>query len=292
MVLDLNKLAHLIAVAEEGGFTRAARRLHLSQQALSTSVRALEREVGVDLLDRSGAKLTVLPAGEALIADARLLHGAARSALLRARRIGRGEPEMLRIGHTPAVAGDEVTALLHRVHDAKPDLSTQVNQRYPGELTEQLIAGELDLGLCRGMEPEPGLSRATLAHHRLRVAVPAGHRFARRESVEFGELTDETIVMWGRPGRSGYTDLLIAHCRRAGFEPVVRRNPIQGTPPVTAVQGGDDVALVTAPAGPSLGGAVQVVDLLPPTFAPLHALWPANTLSPAREDFLSAATEH
>ncbi|MEV4731530.1 LysR substrate-binding domain-containing protein [Saccharopolyspora sp. NPDC049426] len=291
MTLDLHKLGHLIAVAEEGGFTQAARRLHLSQQALSTSIRALEREVGVELLDRGGSKLTVLPAGEALIADARLLHGAARSALLRARRIGRGETDVLRIGHTPAVTGDEVTALLHRVHEVQPELSTQVNQRYPGELTEGLVAGELDLVLCRGMTPDRGLVATTLAHHRLRVAVAADHRLARRDSVELGELADETIVVWGLPGRSGYTDLLIECCRQAGFEPDIRRNPIQGTPPVTAVQGTDDLALVTAAAGPAAGGTVRVLELLPPTFVPLHALWPQHTNSPAREDFLAAATE-
>lgn len=291
MTLDLHKLGHLIAVAEEGGFTQAARRLHLSQQALSTSIRALEREVGVELLDRRGSRLAVLPAGEALIADARLLHGAARAALIRARRIGRGEGELLRVGHTPAVAGDEVTALLHRVHQVQPELSTQVNQRYPSELTEQLIAGELDLGLCRGMVAERGLTRTTLAHHRLRVAVSADHRWASRESVEFDELATETIVVWGKAGSSGYTDLLIEHCRRAGFEPAVRRNPIQGTPPVTAVQGSDHVAFVTAAAGAAAGGAVRVLDLLPPSFVPLHALWPQHTNSEARDDFLSAAAE-
>ncbi len=59
MRLDLNKLDHLIAVAEEGSLTRAAARLHLSQQALSTSIRVLEREVGVPLLERSSAGVTV-----------------------------------------------------------------------------------------------------------------------------------------------------------------------------------------------------------------------------------------
>ena len=91
MGLDLRKLEHLVAVAEEGGFTRAAARLHLSQQALSTSVRSLEREVGVPLLRRDTGGVTALPAGQALIDDARVLHGIARSALHRARRIGRGD---------------------------------------------------------------------------------------------------------------------------------------------------------------------------------------------------------
>ncbi|WP_017974766.1 LysR family transcriptional regulator [Actinopolyspora halophila] len=291
MALDLHKLEHLVAVAEEGSFTRAAARLHLSQQALSTSIRALEREVGVDLLDRGGNALTVLPAGSALVADARVLHGVSRSAVLRARRIGRGQHETLRIGHTPAVTGDEITALLRRVHRDHPDLSPQVNQRYPGELTEQLLAGDLDLGLCRAMTPAHGLTRRTVTHQRLRLAVSREHRLADRDGVEIGELEDESIMVWGHPGRSGYTDLLIDHCRRAGFEPRVYRNPIQGTPPVTAVLDTDCVAFVTAVAGPAANGNVSVLELRPPLFVPLHALWSRYATSPSRDAFLETAID-
>lgn len=290
MGVDLRKLDHLVAVAEEGSFTRAAARLHLSQQALSTSIRALEREIGVDLLDRSGNAVTVLPAGEALIGDARVLHGVARAAVQRARRIGRGETQTLRIGHTPAVTGDEVTALLRQVHRTHPDLAPQVNQRYPDELAVQLLAGDLDLGLCRGMAPPRGLSRSTLTQHRLRVAVAAGHHLAHRDQVELAELADESIVLWGDPERSSYADLLVSYCREVGFEPRIHRNPIQGTPPVTAVLDTDDVAFVTASPGRAVNGQVRVIDVHPPRFVPLHALSLEHTTNELRDAFLSAAT--
>ncbi|PRW63596.1 LysR family transcriptional regulator [Actinopolyspora mortivallis] len=291
MGLDLHKLHHLVAVAEEGSFTRAAKRLHLSQQALSTSIRALEREVGVALLDRSGSTLTVLPAGQALIADARVLHGLARSAVHRARRIGRGEPETLSIGHTPAVTGEEVTTLLARAHRTRPELASRINQRYPHELVEQLLAGDLDLGLCRAMTPVHGLTRSLLTHHRLHVAVAAEHHLADRAAVELTELAEETVVVWGTPGRSGYTDLLVEHCRRAGFEPRLRRNPVQGTPPTTAVLGTDHIAFVTDAPGRTADGRVRVLELRPPHFVPLHALWPQHTTHHAREAFLSATAD-
>ena len=286
-MVDLNKLEHLVAVSEEGSFTRAAARLHLSQQALSSSIRSLEREIGVDLLDRGGAAITALPAGRALIADARVLQGVARAAVHRARRIGRGETELLRIGHTPAVTGDEVTALLRQAHADRPELATQVNQRYPHELTEQLLSGELDVGLCRAMAPSRGLTRTVLANQRLRVAVDVSHPLARRERVELAELAEETIVVWGHPGSSGYTDLLVQRCRETGFEPATVRNPIQGTPPVTAVVGTGHVAFVTAAAGYAADERARVLELDPPTTVPLHALWPQNTTSEARSALLS-----
>ena len=289
MGLDLHKLGHLIAVAEEGSLTRAAARLHLSQQALSTSIRVLEREVGVPLLDRGSGGVTLLPAGRAMVEDARVLHGVARAALRRARRVGRGETETLRVGHTPSVIGEEIAALLARVTVPLPEVATEVHQRYPGELTEALLAGELDIGLCRGMRPAPGLTRTTLDHHRLHIAVAADHPLATSERLSLPDLAGRPFMVWGVPGRSGYTDLLVEHCRAAGFEPDVERTARQGTPPVTAVIGTARLAFVTTPPGPAAGGRVRVLPLDPPLHAPLHALHLPHTTSPARDALLSGA---
>ncbi|MDJ1131204.1 LysR family transcriptional regulator [Streptomyces iconiensis] len=290
MVLDLNKLGHLVAVAEEGSLTRAAARMHLSQQALSTSIRVLEREVGVPLLERGSTGVTVLPAGRALVEDARVLNGVARSAVHRARHIGRGEAEPLRIGYTPAVTGEEVVSLLTPVTDARPGTVPDVHQRYPDELTEALLAGDLDLGLCRGITPAPGLTRTTLGHQRLHIAVASSHPLATRTGgVTLPELADERFMVWGTPGRSGYTDLLIDHCRHAGFEPRIARTGRQGTPPVTAVIGTDHLAFVTTPPGTAAGGKARILTLEPPLHAPLHALYLPHTTCPGRDILLGTA---
>lgn len=178
MRLDLNKLDHLIAVAEEGSVTRAAARLHLSQQALSTSIRVLEREVGVPLLERGTAGVTVLPAGAALIEDARVLNGMARAALRRARQTGRGETLTLRIGHTPAVTGDELVTLLAPVTDAHPDVTPEIHQRYPFELTAALLMRRpryrpVPWNGTRP-RPDPHHPRPPAPAHRRRLRPPAG----------------------------------------------------------------------------------------------------------------------
>ncbi|MFJ6070880.1 LysR substrate-binding domain-containing protein [Streptomyces sp. NPDC093065] len=289
MGLDLHKLEHLIAVAEEGSITRAAARLHLSQQALSTSIRVLEREVGVPLLERTATGVMLLPAGAALAEDARILRGTARSALLRARRIGRGEQEVLRLGHTPAVTGEEIIALLRQVGTVHPHLATDVNQRYPAELTDALLAGDLDIGLCRAMTPPHGLARTTLGHQPLNIAVAADHPLATHTSVALSDLADQHFIVWGQPGHSGYTDLLISHCHAAGFDPRTERTVLQGTPPATAVIGTDRLAFVTTAPGRAAGGAA-VVALSPPVHAPLHALYSPQATSPTRDAFLTTAT--
>lgn len=291
MTLDLYRLTQLIAVAEEGSVTKAAARLHLSQQALSTSLRNLEREVGVDLFDRSGPSMTLLPAGESLVADARVLHGLARSALRRARRIGRKQPEVLRVGHTPAVTGEEIADLVRAAGDRLPGLRLEPHQRYPAALADQLLDGDLDLGLGRSTIRVHGLTHAQVAEHRLSIAVDGNHPLAARESVNLGELAGETIVVWAQPGRSGYTDLLLDLCRKAGFEPTTQRTELQGVPPSEAVVGTRNVAFVTAPQGVAAGGAARVITLEPATYVPLIALWPEHVASAARDALLATITE-
>ena len=287
-MLDLRKLVHLVAVSENGSISRAARDLHLTQQALSGSIRALEREVGLALMERRGSGVALLPAGDSVVADARVLHGLAEAALRRARLAASGEVEPLRIAHTPAVTVYEVTEALHTVRARHPELATDVNQRYPFEMTEQLLRGEIDIGLCREMRPEQGLIRTELGSHRLSIAVARDHRLAERESVTLGDLAGEQIIVWGYPERSGYTDFLLQICRDAGFEPRWQRNPIQGTPPVTAVLGSAAVAFVTDPPGVAAGGRVRVLELQPVISAALHAITAQHVVSPMRDLFLKA----
>ena len=281
MGLDLRKVEHFVAVAEERSMTRAAARLHLSQQALSMSMRALERELGVPLLDRSRRGVVLLASGEALYADAVPLLAAATAAVGRARRADRGEPELLRIGHTPAVTGIEITEMLAGAPAS--GASVQVVALLPDELSERLHDRSVDIGLSRATAPVAGLAGQVVARHRLRLAVRAGHRLAHRHAVTLPELAAETLIVGAPPGVCAYTDLLLGLCRRAGFEPRHRVTPVQGTPPVTTVLGTDGAALVTEAPGPAVGGAVRVVELEPETTVPVLASWRRDTRSVLRD---------
>ena len=131
MQLDLRKLAHFAAVVEERSMTRAAVRLRLTQQALSLSIRALERELGVLLFERVRGGVELLPAGHSLYTDGGPLLAAATRAVAPARRTHGSDTELLRIGHTPAVTGTDVVTLLAEAPLALAATSTQVIQSSP-----------------------------------------------------------------------------------------------------------------------------------------------------------------
>src|SRR3982751_859397 len=102
-VPDLRQLRTFVAVAEELNFTRAAERLHLAQQAVSRSVAQLERELGVELLERTTREVALTAAGAALLSDGRDVVASADAAFERASAVGRGTAGTVRIGVTPAV---------------------------------------------------------------------------------------------------------------------------------------------------------------------------------------------
>lgn len=281
--LDTRRLRQFVAVAEEPTLAAAAAKVFVTQQALSAAIRTLERDLGVELFDRSRRHLELTPAGRALYVGARpLLSGT--SALARdVKQVAAGARQPFVIGHSPALSGAEVYALIESALDHGGDRSVTARQVFPDDFRDALLSGSLDLILRRGVSTPPELASAIITYHRLRIAVSSRHPLAGRAQLTMTDLTPHPIMVWAPEHQSFYTDFLISHCRRSGFEPRVRVNPIQGTPPSTAVlRDGDACAFVTDEAGPVHGGRAVVVDLTPAPLVPVQALWIPHTESDFR----------
>ena len=273
-------------MAEELNFTRAAERLHISQQALSTSIRTFERELGTSLFERNRRQVVLTRAGELLVQGGPWLLAVATSLRERVRTADDVGGPVLRVGHTPAVTSEEVFACLRHTREANPKSSIVVTQYFPQPLVDGLFDGAVDVALSRagvGLGVPDQLSTVRLRDQRLRIAVASEHSLAAHQSVNLAELSGETFVLWAEPGSSAYSDLLLAECHRVGFAPRYTVNPVQGTPPVTAVAGTPYLAFVTAPRGPALSGAVTVIDAEPEIRAPITATWISGTTHPLRD---------
>lgn len=276
MTLDLRRLEHFVAVADQLNITKAARSLHVSQQALSTSLAEFERRLGVTLFERGGGRLSLTEAGRALRDEAPAVLAAAGHLVETVRTAGRGRPQPVRVLRSPAVSGTRVAALTrpsdadHVQGQGHPPVS--VEQHFPSTIWQRLLDGSADLALVRAAPPRPGLSRAVVGYDRIRVAVDRRHRLAGRGTVELSELAEETFVMWAPPGHSVHTDFLVGVCQAAGFEPQVVVTPRQGMPPITAVHDSGHIAFVTDDPGSAEPDA-EVLELHPPVHLPLQVIW-------------------
>src|SRR3954470_2683017 len=159
---ELRQLRTFVAVAEELSFTRAAQRLHLAQQAVSKSVAQLERELGVELLERTTREVRLTGAGAALLKAGRPVLEAADAAFARAREVGGGLSGTVRVGVSPAVGPADRAEVVRVLREGAPDLSVSVLELRPGDMLPALRARDVDLVLTRAGGRDDGADSAAL----------------------------------------------------------------------------------------------------------------------------------
>lgn len=149
MQLEFRWLKSFVATAEELSFSRAARRIHLAQPALTAQIQRLEEAVGAPLFDRTNRIQGLTPAGLALLPEARALLARAESLPSTAERARRGETGRLRVGVIPPAAVRQVAEAL-RIYAARfPAVALTVRQGGQARLLELLEQRELDLVIGR-----------------------------------------------------------------------------------------------------------------------------------------------
>jgi DNA-binding transcriptional LysR family regulator len=284
---ELRQLRAFVAVAQELNFTRAAERLHLGQQAVSKSVRRLERELGVTLLERTTREVRLTPAGIALLDGAVRSLDAVDAAVARARDVGRGEAGTVRVGVTPAVAVGERDDVVRALRAGAPGLSVSFHDLRPAEVAPALRGGHVEVVVARSL-PGGDLASAPLRPTPAELRVPAGHRLAGRGPVALEDLDGERLLAWSAPG-TPYTDLLLRTVAAGG----ARVTPVEAH-----VTGGGSLgelaevgAVALVPRGHPESGGTVAVPIADDVRLPLVALWRPGTRPASVRRLLSAMGE-
>ena len=202
-------MRYFVTVAEELHFSRAAARLHLAQSALSAQIRRLEAEIGGPLLVRSTRRVTLTPAGEALLAEGRAILAAADGALSRVTALARGEQRALVIGSLGPVPGAMLSPLLARFGARWPQVRVEVRAMDFSEGVHGLRDGRIDLAFLYAPLHEPDVELVPVRCEARVVVLPRGHRLARRDSLRPSDLRGETFVVqpdaWPQEWRDFWT---------------------------------------------------------------------------------------
>nr|WP_315232953.1 LysR family transcriptional regulator [uncultured Albidiferax sp.] len=249
-MINFRLIRHLwlfLAVAEEQNFSRAAKRLGMSQPPLTEQIQVLEQALKLKLFERSrrGAQLT--PVGAAILPAVRKFAEQLQRLELAVQEAAAGQTGLLTIGAISSAMLDVLPPLLERLKAEHPSLTVSVREIDSAEAIPLLRGGDIDVAFAR-LEGElgAGITSTALAHDSLAVALPKTHVLAKLPRVRLASLAQEEFVMFSRQVSPVYFDNLVAACHASGFSPRVLHEVRSVASQVAFVGCGQGIALVPA----------------------------------------------
>ncbi len=291
--MDLRQLRYLVALAEEGNFTRAAASVHVAQPALSQQIRRLEDELGLALVERTTRRVALTEAGGLLVVRARRILAeleAASSELEAVRGMYTGH---VTLGAMHTMGPVDLSLAVAIFAERHPNVLFTVREQSSEEMAEMLRVDELDLAFLSVTErvESHGLGLHRLVLEELVVVLPRGHRLAQRRQLRMTDLADEPFVSFRAGAR--LRELLMSAGREAAFEPQVILESNESHRIRRLVSRGLGAAILPRSDAEGPGAEVAVVTLTEPRLErDITLAWrEGRRHAPAAAEFLDLARE-
>ena len=214
--MDLRHLRYFVAVAEERHVTRAAERLGMQQPPLSQQIRALERELDVQLFRRRPRGVELTDAGSALLTEARAILSHIDQAVAATKRTARGEQGRIAVGFTSSAPFHPfVPRIIRSYREAFPLVSLTLEEGGTMELIDDLRDERIDVAFIRTpIADQEGLVVSPLLQEEMVLALPRTHMLARRanKALSLRALAHETFIVYRRNNGPGLYDAIFAAC--------------------------------------------------------------------------------
>ncbi|MEV7573586.1 LysR family transcriptional regulator [Pseudarthrobacter sp. NPDC089323] len=194
--MELRQLRYFLVVADELHFGRAAERLHITQPPLTVAVKGLERELGVQLFDRTTRRVTLTAAGEAFRDRARAAVAELDAAAGDVADVAAGKSGKVKVGFVSSASYTTVPEALRAFRLHRPRVDLVLHPLTSGEQIEQLLDGDLDVGLVRDPGDVPGLHLELLSTEDLVAVIPENHPLARQEEIRPEDLQGEPMILF------------------------------------------------------------------------------------------------
>lgn len=215
--MNLRQLELFVSIVETGSFSRCAEAAAVTQSTVSQHVAALEAEVGMRLLDRTGRGVQATRAGELFLKHARRVL-AERDALVQTMAgFGGLKQSSLIVGASNIPANYLIPSLLPRLADEHPGIKLTLRTGDSREVRASLLADEVELAVVGSCGNERGLDYHPLADDLLVLAVSADHPLSRRTSLNLAELMETALIV--RESGSGSDLALRLALHRADCDP-------------------------------------------------------------------------
>ena len=286
--MELRHLKYFVAVAEWKGFSHAARRLYVSQSAISEQISDLENEIGVQLLQRSRRQVTLTDAGKVFLEEAKKVLSAADHAIESAQRSIRGQVGNLRIGFFTNGIGVFFSSLIREFRRGHPDVKLSLFEMSAKLQMEALVNNEIDIAFTRELDPPFAsvLTSELLFEEPLVAVLPRDHSLAGRP-VKLSDLAMEQFVLIEREAWPTLFDSIITLCSSVGFSPQIANTAARWPAVLALVEAGEGIGLVTAGVERFRFSGVSFSQLTPKTSIGVALAWRTQEDSSIVKAFLA-----
>ena len=193
--MELRHVRYFVAVAETLSFRQAGKQLHVSQPSLSVQIKQLEDELGVALFRRSKRRVEITRAGEVFLSAAREILLRLQQASAAALHTESGEVGTIRLGFIPTASFNILPRLLEKIRGTLPLVNVELREGSENPQITGLRSGTFDVCIGHLSRAYDQIENMLLIRERLVVALPKGHRAARKRYVGIRDLEDELFIM-------------------------------------------------------------------------------------------------
>lgn len=280
--MELRQLRYFAVVAEELHFGRAAARLHMTQPPLSTQMRHLERELGLDLLRRSTRRISLTPAGEHFYRRTVALLAGLDAAVEETREADAGQRGILRVGFVSSANYTLLPTAIRRFREGRPSVELALRPLTTSEQVEALHQGAVDIGLIRLPTVGTGLRLETVFVESLIAAVPHEHPLAIRAEIGVEDLAGEPMVFFPYGSMPGFVGQVLEMFDAAiGERPNIVQQVIHHETALGLVAVGVGVTILPASAARTATSEVRCIPIHPSPRSELAIALRPSERSPA-----------
>jgi DNA-binding transcriptional LysR family regulator len=246
--MDLRQLRYFVAVAEERHYGRAAQRLHMSQPPLSMQIKALERELGIELLERTSRRVALTDAGRAFLERARTILGAVEEAREVARGAEQGTQGRLEVGFISSATLSLLPPSIRLFRERFGGVELELKELTSAQQIDALYEGGIRVGLVRLPLRAPGIRFEPVLEERLVVALPSGHALEGLDRVSLEAIADLPLIFFTRQLIPGFHAQIVELFQRVGAFPKVAQHAVHLQTIVGLVASGVGIAILPSSA--------------------------------------------
>jgi len=279
--LEFRHLRYFLTVAEELHFSKAAKKLYITQPALSRQIQQLEDYLNARLFIRDKRNVSLTKSGEYLVDEARFMFNHLEFVKETIGHITQGDRGELRIGFVGSAMQSVIPELLKQIDAESPGIHSILTELPNQEQIDRIRNDQLDLGFIRTMRLPEGLNKHDVFEEAFCLVLPENHPVNQNNFTSVLDLKEESFILFSSQYSHGYFDKIMSIFEDQGFNPKVAHESVHANTIFRLVENGLGIGIVPSSLKHGFNLNIKFIELTGiPQRTTLSAIWKSDSRNP------------